>query len=133
MQAMRSVAGTLRLELAQYRELEAFAQFGSDLDDATQFQLRRGARLVEVLKQPQFEPLPIERQVLIVYAATSGRLDKIETQQVKDYERQLYVFFESEYKAVLDELKETGTLEGELKDKVDGALKTFGEKFAVDA
>ena len=132
-QAMRSVAGTLRLELAQYRELEAFAQFGSDLDDATQFQLRRGARLVEVLKQPQFEPLPIERQVLIVYAATSGRLDKIETQQVKDYERQLYVFFESEYKAVLDELKETGTLEGELKDKVDGALKTFGEKFAVDA
>ena len=132
-QAMRSVAGTLRLELAQYRELEAFAQFGSDLDDATQFQLRRGARLVEVLKQPQFEPLPIERQVLIVYAATSGRLDKIETQQVKDYERQLYVFFESEYKAGLDELKETGTLEGELKDKVDGALKTFGEKFAVDA
>ena len=132
-QAMRSVAGTLRLELAQYRELEAFAQFGSDLDEATQFQLRRGARLVEVLKQPQFEPLPIERQVLIVYAATSGRLDKIETRQVKDYERQLYAFFESEQKAVLDELRETGTLKGELKDKVDGALKTFGEKFAVDA
>src|SRR5690606_7204811 len=80
--AMRSVAGRLRLDLAQYRELEAFAQFGSDLDATTQKQLARGARLVEVLKQPQFAPVPFEEQVMIIYAATNGYLDEVPVAQI---------------------------------------------------
>jgi F-type H+-transporting ATPase subunit alpha len=84
--AMRQVAGTLRLSLAQYRELAAFAQFGSDLDKSTQEQLNRGARLVEILKQPQYEPLPVERQVAIIYAGTNGYLDKVAVSDVRAFE-----------------------------------------------
>ena len=80
---MRQVAGTLRLDLAQFRELAAFAQFGSDLDKATMNQLNRGRRLVEVLKQPQYQPLPVEKQVIIIYAATNGYLDPIPVEQVR--------------------------------------------------
>ena len=129
--AMRKVAGTLRLELAQFRELEAFAQFGSDLDKATQYQLNRGTRLVEVLKQPQYRPLPIEKQVLIIYTATSGRLDKIPAKEVSRYEQELYVYFDSEQKALLDELGTSGELSDDLKGRIDQALDTFGERFGA--
>src|SRR5438309_608283 len=90
--AMRQVAGTLRLDLAQYRELAAFAQFGSDLDKATQAQLNRGARLVEILKQPQYQPLPVERQVAIIYAGTNGYLDPIAVGDIRAYEAELLSF-----------------------------------------
>src|SRR5436189_4583122 len=93
--AMRQVAGSLRLDLAQYRELAAFAQFGSDLDKATQAQLNRGARLVEILKQPQYEPLPVERQVAIIYAGTKGYLDAIPVPDVGAFEREMYEFIEA--------------------------------------
>src|SRR5919106_6200879 len=93
--AMRQVAGSLRLDLAQYRELAAFAQFGSDLDKATQAQLNRGRRLVEILKQPQYQPLPVEKQIAIVYAATNGYLDGIAVEDVRDYEVELYKFLDT--------------------------------------
>src|SRR5436853_5549558 len=99
--AMRQVAGTLRLDLAQYRELAAFAQFGSDLDKATQAQLNRGARLVEILKQPQYEPLPIERQVVIIYAGTNGFLDTIALTDIRAFEIELYKFLETRHPNVL--------------------------------
>ena len=92
---MRQVAGTLRLDLAQFRELAAFAQFGSDLDKATLNQLNRGRRLVEVLKQPQYQPLAVEKQVVIIYAATNGYLDPVPVEQVRAYETELYKFLET--------------------------------------
>src|SRR6187551_1541901 len=107
--AMRQVAGSLRLDLAQYRELAAFAQFGSDLDKATLNQLNRGARLVEILKQPQYEPLTAEKQVAIIYAATNGYLDPIPVEQVFGLEGQLYTFFANQYSSVLRDLVEKKT------------------------
>ena len=98
---MRQVAGTLRLDLAQYRELAAFAQFGSDLDKATQAQLNRGARLVEILKQPQYEPLPVERQVAIIYAGTNGYLDDVAVADVRAFETELYQFIETRHPRAL--------------------------------
>ena len=95
--AMRQVAGTFRLDLAQYRELAAFAQFGSDLDKATQAQLNRGARLVEILKQPQYEPLPVERQVAIIYAGTNGYLDNVALPEIRAFEVELYKFIETRH------------------------------------
>ena len=91
---MRQVAGSLRLDLAQYRELAAFAQFGSDLDKATHNQLNRGRRLVEVLKQPQYQPLPVEKQVIIIFAANNGYLDSVPVESVRDYELELYKFLD---------------------------------------
>ena len=99
--AMRQVAGSLRLDLAQYRELAAFAQFGSDLDAATQAQLNRGARLVEILKQPQYNPLPVEKQVLIIYAGTNGYLDQVPVGDVGAYETELYRTFELRHAGIL--------------------------------
>src|SRR5207344_1868621 len=93
--AMRQVAGTLRLDLAQYRELAAFAQFGSDLDKATLNQLNRGRRLVELLKQPQYQPLAVEKQVAIIYAATNGYLDPVPVEALRAYEEQLYKFLDT--------------------------------------
>src|SRR6187549_1037890 len=98
--AMRQVAGTLRLDLAQYRELAAFAQFGSDLDKSTQAQLNRGARLVEILKQPQYEPLAVERQVAIIFAGTNGYLDNIAVSEVRAFETELYKFIETRHAAL---------------------------------
>src|SRR5437899_469556 len=98
--AMRQVAGTLRLDLAQYRELAAFAQFGSDLDKSTQAQLNRGARLVEILKQPQYEPLTVERQVAIIFAGTNGMLDSIPVSELRNFETELYQFMESRHPEV---------------------------------
>jgi F-type H+-transporting ATPase subunit alpha len=131
-QAMKKVAGTLRLDLAQFRELEAFAQFGSDLDKATQNQLARGERLVEVLKQPQYQPLPVAKQILIIYAATSGYIDGIPVDQVSRYERELYAYFGSEEEALLKQLAETGEMDDEFKAKIDDALKAFGDQFVTE-
>jgi F-type H+-transporting ATPase subunit alpha len=127
--AMRKIAGRLRLDLANFRELEAFSQFGSDLDKATRFQLNRGERLVEVLKQPQYQPLPVAKQVLIIYAATSGRLDNVPASEVARYERDLYLYFDTEQAEIYSALVRTGDMDDELKAKIDAALDAFGERF----
>jgi len=128
---MKKVAGSLRLDLAQFRELEAFSQFGSDLDKATQRQLSRGERLVEVLKQPQYAPVPVEKQVLIIYAATNGFIDAVPVEAVHEYEQQLYGHFDTQHKDLLDELKATGEMGGDLKAKFDDALKAFTDGFVA--
>jgi len=129
--AMRQVAGSLRLDLAQYRELAAFAQFGSDLDAATQQQLNRGARLVEILKQPQYQPLPVEKQVLLIFAGTKGYLDKVPVSDVGAYEIELYRFAESRYPGLLRAIAEKKQLDDSLTAQVAAALKEFGEQFAA--
>jgi F-type H+/Na+-transporting ATPase subunit alpha len=119
--AMRQVAGSLKLELAQYRELAAFAQFGSDLDKATQAQLNRGQRLVEILKQPQFQPLNFGRQITIIFAGTNGYIDDLPIDQVRDFETELYKYMESiEEKKTLDD-----ALKADLKKTLDDFKKTF--------
>ncbi|WP_025323641.1 F0F1 ATP synthase subunit alpha [Deferrisoma camini] len=130
--AMKSVAGSLRLDLAQYRELEAFAQFGSDLDKATQRQLARGARLVEILKQGQYSPLPVEKQVLIIYAATNGWVDKYEVSQLHRYEEQLYSFLDTKRPDVLEDLRTKKALDDDLKKKIDEALAEFDKVFVAE-
>jgi F-type H+-transporting ATPase subunit alpha len=127
--AMRQIAGSLRLDLAQYRELAAFAQFGSDLDKQTQAQLNRGRRLVEILKQPQYRPLPVEKQVAIIYAATKGFLDAVPVEAVGKYEEDLYRFLESRHPVVLSGIAEKKILDDELKGALEAALKAFGEQF----
>jgi F-type H+-transporting ATPase subunit alpha len=127
--AMRQVAGTLRLDLAQYRELAAFAQFGSDLDKSTQAQLNRGRRLVEILKQPQYQPLAVEKQVAIIYAATKGFIDAVAIEDVYRYENELYRFLESRHPGVLNGIAEKKTLDDALRASLDAALKDFGLQF----
>jgi F-type H+-transporting ATPase subunit alpha len=129
--AMRQVAGTLRLDLAQYRELAAFAQFGSDLDKATQSQLNRGARLVELLKQPQYEPLPVERQVAIIYAGTVGHLDNVPVSELRAFETELYKFLETRHATVLTGIAEKKQLDDQLKAALDAAVKEFAGDFAT--
>ena len=129
--AMRQVAGTLRLDLAQFRELAAFAQFGSDLDKATQDQLNRGRRLVEVLKQPQYEPLAVERQVLILFAGASGRLDGVAESDVAAYERELNQFIEARHQDVLARLAESKQLDDQLKADVSAAVDEFTRQFTA--
>jgi len=128
--AMRQVAGTLRLDLAQYRELAAFAQFGSDLDKSTQAQLNRGARLVEILKQPQYAPLPVERQVAIIYAGTNGYLDKIPVSEVRAFETELYRFIETRAPEVFRGIVEKKQLDDQLKGALDVAVREFAADFA---
>jgi F-type H+-transporting ATPase subunit alpha len=127
--AMRSVAGTLRLDLAQYRELAAFAQFGSDLDPATQKQLNRGRRLTEILKQPQYRPLAVEKQVAIVFAATNGYLDAVAVERLRQYEDELFRFLETQRPAVLSGISEKKVLDDELKGALKAALEEFGKQF----
>ncbi|OFW38190.1 MAG: F0F1 ATP synthase subunit alpha [Acidobacteria bacterium RIFCSPLOWO2_12_FULL_67_14] len=127
--AMRQVAGSLRLDLAQYRELAAFAQFGSDLDKATQAQLNRGRRLVEILKQPQYQPVPVQKQVAIIYAATKGHLDGVDIEQVHRYEEELYRFLDSRHPDVLTGIAEKKILDDELKAKLEASLVEFGRQF----
>src|SRR5881628_1315707 len=129
--AMRQVAGTLRLDLAQYRELAAFAQFGSDLDKATQAQLNRGARLVELLKQPQYEPLPVERQVAIIYAGTVGHLDKVPVSELRTFETELYKFIETRHPQLFPAVAEKKQLDDQLKGALDAAVKEFAGDFAT--
>ena len=120
--AMKNVAGTLRLELAQYREVEAFAQFASDLDKVTQNQLARGSRLVEALKQDQYEPQAVERQVLIIFAVTNGYVDDYPTSAVRKYEGELSSFLESKHPEYLAEIKEKKVISDELEEKLVAAL-----------
>ncbi|HTI43267.1 MAG TPA: F0F1 ATP synthase subunit alpha [Vicinamibacterales bacterium] len=127
--AMRQVAGSLRLDLAQYRELAAFAQFGSDLDKATQAQLNRGRRLVEILKQPQYQPLPVEKQVAIIYAATKGYLDPVSVEDVRRYEEELYRFLETRASNVLTGIESKKILDDELRPALEAALADFGKQF----
>ena len=123
--AMKQVAGRLRLELAQYREMAAFAQFGSDLDKATQMQLARGARLVEILKQNQYEPLPVEQQVVTVFAATNGFCDAYEVTSLTRYEAELSAFMRDRHGALLDTLREKKTIDDDLKAGLTAALEGF--------
>jgi len=127
--AMRQVAGSLRLDLAQYREMAAFAQFGSDLDKATQAQLAKGSRLVEVLKQPQYKPLSVEKQIMIIYAGNNGYLDDFPESSLKKYEEELYPFIEEKFPEIERELKEKKELDSSLKEKIEKALKEFNSKF----
>jgi F-type H+-transporting ATPase subunit alpha len=129
--AMRQVAGTLRLDLAQYRELAAFAQFGSDLDKATLNQLNRGRRLVEVLKQPQYQPLSVEKQVIIIYAATNGYLDPVPVEQARNYENELYKFLDSRKSSLLASLSKEKALSDTIKADLNAALEEFGKAFAA--
>ena len=127
--AMRQVAGSLRLDLAQYRNLAAFALFGSELDKVSQAQLNRGARLVEVLKQPQYSPLPVEKQVVIVYAGTNGMLDDLPVEQVRQFETELHAFLDSTHAGLLQAIREKKALDDQLKGQVNGVLKEFKERF----
>ncbi len=127
--AMKQVAGTLRLDLAQYRELAAFAAFGSDLDAATQAQLTRGERLVEILKQPQYQPLSMEKQVCIIYAGTKGWLDKLPVATLADYESELYNYIESNDPSIFTDLKEKQAFDDDLRGKLDKVLTSFGDTF----
>jgi F-type H+-transporting ATPase subunit alpha len=123
--AMRQLAGTLRLDLAQYRELAGFAQFGSDLDKATRVQLDRGERLVEVLKQNQQEPLSINKQIVMFYAATRGHLDRYAVADIGSYESELYAFFETRHTAILTTLADGKTIDASLGSLLDAALAEF--------
>ncbi|MFA7383342.1 MAG: F0F1 ATP synthase subunit alpha [Desulfurivibrionaceae bacterium] len=127
--AMKQVAGSLRLDLAQYRELAAFAGFGSDLDAATQAQLTRGARLVEILKQPQYQPLPMEKQICILFAGTRGYLDTLPVDSLAEYEQQLYAYIEKNQPSIYDDLKEKQAIDATLEEKIRAALQAFGESF----
>jgi F-type H+/Na+-transporting ATPase subunit alpha len=129
---MKAVAGSLRLELAQYRELAAFAQFGSDLDKASQAQLNRGRRLVEILKQPQFQPLPFEKQVLIIFAGTSGILDDMPVEQVQRFEAELYRFVENAHPGILNTIREKRALDDSLKNEMKNVLQEFKGRFTSD-
>ena len=131
--AMRQVAGSLRLDLAQYRELAAFAQFGSDLDAATQRQLNRGKRLTEILKQPQYQPLPVEKQVIIVYAATNGYLDSIAVEKLRRYEDDLYRLLDARHPALLTSLRQEKALSDDIKRNLNATLDDFGKQFAAVA
>jgi F-type H+-transporting ATPase subunit alpha len=127
--AMKQVAGTLRLELAQYREMAAFAQFGSDLDQATQRQLNRGARLVELLKQGQYEPLSVERQILIIYAGTNGFVDDLPVAALRRYEQDLYSFVESKHPEIFSDILKKRELDNDLRAKMNAALEEFKGAF----
>ena len=128
--AMRQVAGSLRLDLAQYRELAAFAQFGSDLDKATQAQLNRGRRLVEILKQPQYQPVPVEKQVAIIYAATKGFLDPVPSKTCAATKRSCIASSRRAHPSVLTGIAEKKILDDEIKAALEAALKEFGKQFA---
>jgi F-type H+-transporting ATPase subunit alpha len=127
--AMKKVAGPLKLDLAQYRALAAFAQFASDLDKATRDQLTRGEKLSEIVKQPQYQPLPVEKQVAILYVATKGQLDDIATPRVKEFEIGFYRFLEAERPEILDKLGRTGALDDEITTGLDDAVAAFRTTF----
>jgi F-type H+-transporting ATPase subunit alpha len=123
--AMKQVAGSLRLDLAQFRELEAFAQFGSDLDKVTQAQLARGTRLVEVLKQPQYEPMPVAKQIAIIFAGTQGYLDEYDPRMLAEFEKQYLSYLETSHPGILAEIQEKKVISGELEEKMKRTLDTF--------
>jgi F-type H+-transporting ATPase subunit alpha len=130
--AMRQVAGTLKLDLAQYRELAAFSQFGSDLDKATQAQLNRGQRLVEVLKQKQFSPLPFSKQILVIFAGTSGAFDDLPVEQIRDFEADLYKYVDTSYPGLLRMIMEKKVLDDGLKAEITKVIKEAKDTFVAD-
>jgi F-type H+-transporting ATPase subunit alpha len=129
--AMKSIAGTLRLDLAQYREMAAFAQFASDLDAATRAQLERGKRLTELLKQAQYVPLPVERQVVAIYAGTQGYTDKLPVESLKEYEAELYRTIDEKHPGIWSEIRDKQKLDDDLKKKLDQAIKAFSDGFVA--
>src|SRR3984885_3289898 len=130
--AMRSIAGTLRLDLAQYRELAAFAQFGSDLDKASQAQLNRGRHLVEILKQPQYAPLPVEKQIAIIYAGTQGFIDDLPVEQCRAFETGLYTFIDNGKPGIWSAIKEKRVLDDALKNDLITVIKDFKQRFVAE-
>lgn len=130
--AMKQVAGTLKLDLAQYRELAAFAQFGSDLDKATKFQLERGARLMELLKQPNMKPMSLAEQVVSLFAGTRGFLDKYEIDKIRAYETELLAFVESKYPEIMKEIEQEKVLGPELEKKMRTVLGEFDAVFVAE-
>jgi len=127
--AMRQVAGSLRLDMAQFRDLAAFAQFGSDLDKATLAQLNRGQRLTEVLKQDQYVPLPVEKQVVIIFAGTNGYLDDLDVADCRPFEQSLYRFLDTSYSGLLSKIRDCKAIDDETKTELQGVLKDAKEKF----
>ncbi|HEY1937568.1 MAG TPA: F0F1 ATP synthase subunit alpha [Candidatus Angelobacter sp.] len=130
--AMRQVAGTLKLELAQYRELAAFSQFGSDLDKATQAQLNRGKRLVEILKQDQYQPLSFGKQIMIIFAGTNGYLDDLEVEQVRAFSEELNKYVESMNPKLLDAIMQKKTIDDSIKAEIEKTLKEFKQRFVSE-
>ena len=127
--AMKKVAGSIKLELAQYRELEAFAKFGSDLDDATQAQLTRGARLLEILKQKQYSPIDTEKQIVLIFAGSQGFLDNIELERIQEFEEKLYDFLDASHSTILTNIRESGGLSDEDSNQLKNALSDFAKGF----
>src|SRR5271168_684263 len=131
LKAMKQVAGSLKLELAQFREMEAFSQFGSDLDKATQAQLNRGQRLVELLKQNQFSPLPFSKQILIIFAGTGGFLDDLPVNQVRDFEKELYEYLDATHAGLLQTIMEKKILDDALKAQLTDVIKQAKQQFVA--
>jgi F-type H+-transporting ATPase subunit alpha len=131
--AMKQVAGTLRIDLAQFRELQAFAQFGSDLDKATQAQLARGQRLVEILKQPQYQPMNVENQVLVIWAASNGYADDVEVDDVRRFEAELLKFVDNSHPGLLTSIREKKSLTDDIISDLKQALADFKDRWAEAA
>ena len=129
--AIRKFAGTMRLDLAQYRAMEAFAQFASDLDAATRAQLDRGQRLVELLKQGQYVPLAVEKQVVIIFAGTQGYVDKLPVESLRNYEEELYRFIDEKHADLWEDIRTKKEITDEIKKKLVDILKTFGKQFVA--
>jgi len=129
--AIKKVSGTLRLDLAQYRELQAFAQFASDLDESSRKQLDRGQRMVEILKQPPYSPLPVENQVVIIFAGSRGFLDDIPVSSIGKFEAELYPYIEAKYPEIFEEIRSKKTIEKDLEDNLIKALNDFKATFAA--
>lgn len=130
--AMKQVVGSLKMDLAQYRDVEAFAKFGSDLDAATQSQLKRGERLIEILKQPQYSPMQFEEQIMIFFAATNGYLDEVEVAAVSKYETDLLSYIKGGYPHILDEIKEKKEISEFLRENMHAAVKSFTDSFTIE-
>jgi F-type H+-transporting ATPase subunit alpha len=131
--AMKTVAGSLRLNLAQYRELEAFSAFGSDLDKASQDQLARGARLVELLKQPQYSPFPVEHEVVSIWAGTTGELDIVPVGDIRRFEREFLEFVGREHRGIYDAILQTGKLEDDTVEQLKQAIGAFKTQFQTSS
>ncbi len=129
--AIKKVSGTLRLDLASYRELQAFAQFASDLDEYSRHQLERGARMTELLKQPPYSPIPVEKQVVIIYAGTKGFLDDIPVSEITRFEQEFYSFMDAKYSSVLEKIRESKALDADTEEELKKAIEDFKSQFAA--
>lgn len=123
--AIKQVSGNLRLDLAQYRELQAFAQFASDLDESSRKQLERGQRMVEILKQPPYSPLAVEKQIILIFAGTRGYLDDVDVEKIGEFENGLYPFIEAKHGDILEQIREKKAIDKDLEDKLASALKAY--------